>query len=63
MIISTGIRQAQMDKVPFMAITGDRETAAQQVSLRLRSGTTMDAMPISEAIALIRSKIDGRETL
>jgi len=32
------IRQAQLDKIPYMLVIGDKEVAASTVSLRLRSG-------------------------
>jgi threonyl-tRNA synthetase len=32
------IRQAQLDKIPYMLVVGDKEVAASTVSVRLRSG-------------------------
>jgi len=36
--INLKIRQAQLDKIPYMLVVGDKEVAASTVSVRLRSG-------------------------
>ena len=36
--LSLKIRQAQLDKIPYMLVVGDKEVAASTVSVRLRSG-------------------------
>jgi threonyl-tRNA synthetase len=36
--VNLKIRQAQLDKIPYMLIVGDREVAESTVSVRLRSG-------------------------
>ena len=41
------IREAQMQKVPYMLIVGDREIAADAVGVRLRSGEDLGATPMS----------------
>src|SRR5215470_5372699 len=35
------IRRAQLEKVPFMLVVGDREVAAEQVDVRVRSGENL----------------------
>ena len=52
------IRQAQLSKVPFMLIVGDKEVSAETVSVRARSGEQQNNVPftsfkenISKAIA------------
>jgi threonyl-tRNA synthetase len=47
------IRDAQLKKVPYMLIVGDREMAANQVSIRLRTGEDLKAHALSETIAKI----------
>ncbi|MBI4200402.1 MAG: threonine--tRNA ligase [Chloroflexi bacterium] len=47
------IRQAQLQKVPFMLVIGDREAASQGVAVRLRSGESPGTMPLAEATALV----------
>ncbi len=41
------IREAQMQKVPYMLIVGDREIAADTVGVRLRSGEDLGATTVS----------------
>ncbi len=36
--VNLKIRQAQLDKIPYMLVVGDKEVAASTVSVRLRSG-------------------------
>jgi threonyl-tRNA synthetase len=54
------IRQAQLFKVPYMLVMGDREMAEGVVSLRKRDGSRQDGMPVQEFIDMVKSKIDSR---
>ena len=56
------IRQAQMVKTPYMVIIGDREVEDGTVTVRLRDGKNLPAMPVDEFIALVEkeSRIPGR---
>jgi threonyl-tRNA synthetase len=49
------IREAQMQKVPYMLIIGDREVENEEVSVRLRSEENKGAMKTQEMIAKIKS--------
>jgi len=51
------IRQAQMKKVPYMLIAGDREVEEGQVSIRLRSGENLDALSVADAVAMMTEKV------
>jgi threonyl-tRNA synthetase len=42
------IRRAQMEKVPYMLVVGERDMAARVVSPRTRDGQQMPAMPLEE---------------
>ena len=42
------IRQAQMQKVPYMLVAGDREAEAGAVAVRNRDGEDLGAMPLDE---------------
>ena len=44
------IRQAQLQKVPYMLVAGDREVEAQSLSVRTRSGDNLDPMSIDQVI-------------
>lgn len=42
------IRDAQMQKTPYMLVVGDREKENNQVSVRLRTGEDLKALPLNE---------------
>jgi threonyl-tRNA synthetase len=44
------IRNAQLQKVPFMVIAGDDDVAAHAVSFRYRDGHQENGVPVDEAI-------------
>ncbi len=54
------IREAQMEKVPFMLILGDREVEEGTVSVRLRGGEKWNAMPVDEFIARVQEMVESR---
>jgi threonyl-tRNA synthetase len=54
------IRQAQLMKVPYMLVVGDREIEGNLVSLRKRDGSRQNNLPVDEFIALVRESIDVR---
>jgi len=47
------IRQAQLEKIPYMLILGDREAAERKVAPRARSGEQLAAMSIEEFAASV----------
>ncbi|MCY4654369.1 MAG: threonine--tRNA ligase [Dehalococcoidia bacterium] len=49
------IRDAQMQKTPYMLIVGDREVAANAVGVRLRSGEDLGAVAVDELVQRIMS--------
>ncbi|HLF09324.1 MAG TPA: threonine--tRNA ligase [Dehalococcoidia bacterium] len=51
------IRQAQLQKVPYMAVVGDREAQEQSVSLRLRDGGNRGDLSIDAFIAEVRQAV------
>jgi threonyl-tRNA synthetase len=44
------IRRAQLEKIPFMLVTGDKEAAAQSVAARTRDGTQLPVMTLDSFI-------------
>ena len=54
------VRNAQMQKVPFMVIAGEEDQAAGAVSFRYRNGEQKNAIPIADAIAQIKKIINER---
>jgi threonyl-tRNA synthetase len=45
------IRAAQLRKVPYMLVLGDREVEARAAALRVRSGDDLGAMPLDDLVA------------
>lgn len=45
------VRDAQMQKVPYMLVVGDKETEADSVSVRLRTNENLGAVPFADFIA------------
>jgi threonyl-tRNA synthetase len=55
------IRNAQLQKVPFMVIAGDRDIEAGGVSFRYRDGRQDNGVPIDEAIERVAAAVASRE--
>jgi len=54
------VRNAQMQKVPFMVIAGEEDMAAGAVSFRYRNGEQKNGIPIKNAIAEIQKVVAER---
>ena len=54
------IREAQLQKIPYMLVVGDKEAEAGTVSVRTRGGVDLGAMPIDEFIAKAQQEIKER---
>ncbi|MBS4754122.1 threonine--tRNA ligase [Nocardioides sp. zg-ZUI104] len=55
------IRNAQLQKVPFMLIAGDDDVEAGAVSFRYRDGRQDNGVPVDEAIARVAQAVASRE--
>jgi len=55
------IRNAQLQKVPFMVIAGDSDVEAGAVSFRYRDGRQVNGVPIDEAITRVAQAVASRE--
>ncbi|MGI6113532.1 MAG: threonine--tRNA ligase, partial [Mahellales bacterium] len=55
------IREAQMEKVPYMLVIGDKEVENQKVAVRLRKGIDGGVMDVEEFVSLLRQRIDDKE--
>jgi threonyl-tRNA synthetase len=51
--IGLKIREAELQKIPYILVMGDKETAAGTVSVRLRGGQDRGAMPLTDVIRSI----------
>jgi threonyl-tRNA synthetase len=57
------IRDAQLQKVPYMLIIGDREIENERVSVRLRSGEDLGGIPIADFVALAQAAVKEKRDL
>ena len=54
------VRNAQMQKIPFMVIAGEEDQKAGAVSFRYRNGEQKNGIPIADAIAEIKKVVAQR---
>ncbi len=54
------IRNAQLQKVPYMFIVGDREQEADAIAVRLRTEEDLGAKPVDEVIEMLRRLIEEK---
>jgi threonyl-tRNA synthetase len=54
------IRDAQLQKAPYMLVVGDREAEAGAAAVRLRSGEDLGAMKVAELIARMQREVEER---
>ena len=55
------VRNAQMEKIPFMLIAGEEDQANNAVSFRFRDGSQRNGIPVSDAIKEIQQAIKDRK--
>ena len=55
------IRDAQLQKIPYMLVVGEREAAEGKVAVRLRSGKDLGPMPLESFIARIKGEAESRK--
>ena len=55
------VRNAQMQKIPYMIIAGEEDMNAGAVSFRYRNGDQKNGIPIAEAIAEILATVSKRQ--
>ena len=58
--IGKKIREATMEKVPYMIVVGDRDMENNTVSVRLRTGEDLGAMPMADFIAKLKAVVDSK---
>ena len=51
------IRNAQLLKIPYMLVVGDREQEANAVAVRTREGGNLGAMPVDELVTLLLQEV------
>jgi len=54
------IREAQLQKIPYMLVVGDKEQAEHAVSVRLRTNENLGRMPLANFVERIAGNIKTR---
>jgi threonyl-tRNA synthetase len=54
------IREAQLEKVPYMLVVGDKEMASSSASLRLRSGENLGLETLEQVKSRIKAAIEAK---
>jgi threonyl-tRNA synthetase len=57
------IRNAQMQKVPYMLVVGDREIKDDTVAVRLRTEEDVGAMSVADYIARVKRAVAAKDGL
>ena len=55
------IREAQMQKIPYMLVLGDKERESGAVAVRTRTGEDLGAMPLADFVAKISAEIKEKK--
>jgi threonyl-tRNA synthetase len=55
------IRDAQLQKVPYMLVVGDKEVEAQAIAVRLRSGQDLGSMSLSDFLTRAVDEVRQRQ--
>ena len=58
--IGKKIREATMEKVPYMVVVGDRDMENGTISVRHRSGEDLGAMSLEAFAALLKDEVDNK---
>jgi len=58
--MNSKIRQAQLQKVPYMLVAGDKEIEAGTVAVRTRTGENLDPMTVDEVVDKFLKQIEER---
>ena len=61
--IGKKIREATLEKVPFMLVVGDRDMEAGTVSVRTRGGEDLGAMTLEDFSAKLRQIVDEKQKI
>ena len=56
--IGKKIREATLEKIPYMLVVGDRDMENQTVSVRLRTGEDLGAMSVADFAARLKQDVD-----
>jgi threonyl-tRNA synthetase len=54
------IREAAMEKVPYILVVGEKEVEQNSVAVRERGGKDLGVMPLNELISILKEKIRNK---
>jgi threonyl-tRNA synthetase len=54
------IREAQLEKIPYMLVVGDKEQTAGTVAVRSRSEGDLGAVPVAEFVARLENEVETK---
>lgn len=54
------IRDAQLEKIPYMVILGDKEENAQNIAVRLRNGKDLGQITMEEFVSRVKEQNDSK---
>lgn len=54
--LSAKIRDAQLKKIPYMLVVGEKEAAAGKLTPRMRDGTNLEPMSVAEFLARVKAE-------
>ena len=55
------IRDAQLKKVPYMLIAGDREAAEGTLTVRLRTGGDQQTIEVDSFIPMLQQEVEAKK--
>lgn len=58
--VNLKVREAQLQKIPYMLVVGDKEVESNAVAVRLRNGENLGTKTLDEFSALARQVVDTR---
>ncbi len=59
--IGKKIREAQMNKIPYMLVVGEKEVKAKKIAVRTRAGKDLGAIGIAKFAARLNAEIAGKK--
>jgi threonyl-tRNA synthetase len=60
--IGSKIRTAQLEKIPYMLVVGEKEQGSGTVAVRHRSAGDQGAMPLAELTARLEREVSDKST-
>lgn len=59
--IGAKIREAQLEKIPYMLVVGEKEQTSGNVAVRTRAGGDQGAMPVAEFLDRLGREVAERQ--